>query len=77
MMSKIMVVLFIYLLLASCRSDVEQKKHNLQMAISSAQSLSCVHLCDPVDCSTPGLPVHHQLSEFSQTHGKRHKQKKI
>ena len=77
MMSKIMVVLFICLLLASGRSDVEQKKHNLQMAISSAQLLSCVQLCDPVDCSTPGLPVHHQLPEFSQTHGKRHKQKKI
>ena len=25
-------------------------------------------LCDPMDCSTPGLPVHHQLPEFSQTH---------
>ena len=25
-------------------------------------------LCDPVDCSTPGLPVHHQLSELTQTH---------
>ena len=25
-------------------------------------------LCDPMDCSTPGLPVHHQLPEFTQTH---------
>ena len=25
-------------------------------------------LCDPVNCSTPGLPVHHQLPEFTQTH---------
>ena len=25
-------------------------------------------LCDPVDCSTPGLPVHHQLLELAQTH---------
>ena len=24
--------------------------------------------CDPMDCSTPGLPVHHQLLEFTQTH---------
>ena len=24
--------------------------------------------CDPVDCSTPGFPVHHQLPEFTQTH---------
>ena len=28
----------------------------------------CLTLCDPMDCSTPGLPVHHQLPEFSQTH---------
>ena len=25
-------------------------------------------LCDPMDCSTPGLPVHHQLPEVAQTH---------
>ena len=25
-------------------------------------------LCDPMDCSMPGLPVHHQLPEFTQTH---------
>ena len=25
-------------------------------------------LCNPMDCSMPGLPVHHQLSEFTQTH---------
>ena len=25
-------------------------------------------LCDPMDCSTPGLPVHQQLLEFTQTH---------
>ena len=35
---------------------------------SSVQSLSHVRLCDPMDCSTPGLPVHHQLPEFTQTH---------
>ena len=35
---------------------------------SSVQSLSRVRLCDPMNCSTPGLPVHHQLSEFTQTH---------
>ena len=28
----------------------------------------CATLCDPMDCSTPGLPVHHQLLEFTQTH---------
>ena len=29
---------------------------------------SCPTPCDPMNCSTPGLPVHHQLSEFTQTH---------
>ena len=28
----------------------------------------CLTLCDPMDCSTPGLPVHHQLLKFTQTH---------
>ena len=35
---------------------------------SSVQSLSCVKLCNPMDWSTPGLPVHHQLPELTQTH---------
>ena len=35
---------------------------------SSVQSLSYVRLCNPMDCSMPGLPVHHQLLEFTQTH---------
>ena len=33
---------------------------------SVAQSFTT--LCDPMDCSIPGLPVHHQLPEFTQTH---------
>ena len=28
----------------------------------------CLTLCNPMNCSTPGLPVHHQLPEFTQTH---------
>ena len=31
-------------------------------------SQSCLTLCDPMDSSTPGLPVYHQLLEFTQTH---------
>ena len=31
-------------------------------------SQSCPTLCDPMNHSTPGLPVHHQLPEFTQTH---------
>ena len=39
-----------------------------QAQFSSYQSLSCVWLCDPKDCSMPGFPVHHQLLELAQTH---------
>ena len=38
----------------------------LQSVISVAQS--CLTLCDPMNHSTPGLPVHYQLPEFTQTH---------
>ena len=34
----------------------------------SSVSQSCLTLRDPMDCSTPGSPVHHQLPEFTQTH---------
>ena len=46
-----------------------------KMAISSVQfssvAQSCLTLCYPMNCSTPGLPVHHQLPEFTQTHVSR------
>ena len=34
----------------------------------SSVAQSCLTLCDPINRSTPGLPVHHQLPEFTQTH---------
>ena len=34
----------------------------------SSVTRSCLTLCDPMNCSTPGLPVHQQLLEFTQTH---------
>ena len=39
-----------------------------RISISSLQSLNRVRLCDPMDCSIPGFPAHHQLLEFTQTH---------
>ena len=44
------------------RKDME----NLYWFSSVAQS--CPTLCDPMNCSMPGLPVHHHLLEFTQTH---------
>ena len=39
----------------------------LSVQFSSVSQL-CLTLCDPMDCSTPGFPVHHQLPELAQTH---------
>ena len=41
--------------------------HREGVQFSSVAQL-CLTLCDPMDSSTPGLPVHHQLPEFAQTH---------
>ena len=50
------------------RADAEvEQPVGVGQSISSV-SHSCLTLCDPMDCSTPGLPVHHQLPEFTQTH---------
>ena len=42
------------------------KKANLYCFCSVAQS--CLTLCDPMNCSTQGFPIYHQLLELSQTH---------
>ena len=46
--------------------------HFLLYVFSSIQftsvTQSCLTPCNPMNCSTPGLPVHHQLPEFTQTH---------
>ena len=39
-----------------------------QFSSVSSVAQSCTTLCDPMNCSRPGLPVHHQLPEFTQTH---------
>ena len=39
----------------------------ISVQFSSVAQL-CPTLCDPINCSTPGFPVHHQLPEFTQTH---------
>ena len=48
-------------------SDSKESACNAGVQFSSVAQL-CPTLCDPMDCSTPGLPVHHQLLEFTQTH---------
>jgi len=49
-----------------------RRMYSSMVEIPSAQfssvTQSCPTLFDPMNCSTPGLPVHHQLPEFTQTH---------
>ena len=45
----------------------KKKKKEIYRQLSSVAQL-CPTLCDPMDCSTPGFPVHHQLPELAQTH---------
>ena len=46
------------------------ESHGVTSTVAQFSSVtqSCPTLCDPMNCSTPGLPVHHQLPEFIQTH---------
>ena len=48
----------------------QPQAHSFTQDVNQFSSLtqSCLTLCDPMDCSTPGLPVHHQLLEVAQTH---------
>ena len=48
-------------------TELEQKCHNSSGQFSSVAQ-SCPTLCDPLNRSTSGLPVHHQLPGFTQTH---------
>ena len=47
-------------------ANIEYSPASLVQFSSVAQS--CPALCNPMDCSTPGLPVHHQLPELAQIH---------
>ena len=68
----------IYFLYCICSSNnLYSYNHKLIHFLASCLNLyiqfdsvtqSCPTVCDPMNCSTPGLPVHHQLPEFTQTH---------
>ena len=46
-------------------------KESQYLVLISSLAQLCPTLCDPMNRSTPGLPVHHQLPEFTQTHAHR------
>ena len=51
-----------------CQLSYFKSQKKMLLKFSLVQLLSHVRLCDPMDCSMPGLPVHHQLPELTQTH---------
>ena len=57
---------FCYLYFANY-THVYPQLFSFSLSVSSVAQL-CPTLCDPMDCSMPGFPVHHQLPELAQTH---------
>ena len=61
-----------FLRLLTCGGHMSCLWWNMSVIMSHYQfnsvTQSCPTLCDPMNRSTPGLPVHHQLPEFTQTH---------
>ena len=56
-----------------CRHEIKRhlllgRKVMTNLVQFSSVAQSCPTLCDPMSCSTPALPVHHQFPEFTQTH---------
>ena len=78
--SNSVAVIFVLILLYKSLSLFPFLEHSLLSSLSlkdflylshaqfSSVAQSCLTLCKPMNCSMPGLPVHHQLSEFTQTH---------
>ena len=44
------------------------KSHQIRPDQIRSVAQSCLTLCDPMNCSMPGLPIHHHLPEFTHTH---------
>ena len=52
----------------SCDACLASLRSLVVRWLVSSVAQSCLTLCDPMDCSTPSFPVHHQLPELTQTH---------
>ena len=51
-----------------CQRYLWKRSTGIRSVQFTSVAQSCLTLCDPMNRSTPGLPVHHQLPEFTQTH---------
>ena len=56
---------YVWQMLTSMKGEINS---NTIIAQFNSVAQSCPTLCNPMNHSTPGLPVHHQLPEFTQTH---------
>ena len=54
--------------LPHCRQILHPLSYLEQGSVQFCSVQSCPAVCNPMDCSTPGVPVHHQLPELTQTH---------
>ena len=61
-------IMFLFCFHGYARKYIFSKLYTFMQGFSSVQSLNHVWLCDSMDSSTPGFPVHHQLLELAQTH---------
>ena len=70
--SKTIVILDLGITLIQCDlfvvNSICKESHFQIRSQFSSVAQSCPTLCDPMNCSRPGLPAHHQLPEFTQTH---------
>ena len=66
-MRKLLVTIGLFSILIIGVSTQVSKFRELYIQFSSVAQ-SFLTLCNPMDCSTPGLPVHHQLLDLAQTH---------
>ena len=57
----------VFKIISKIYKPLTRKTENGDVQFSSVAQ-SCPTLCDPMNCSTPGHPVHHQPPEFTQTH---------
>ena len=66
--SNLLWALRLFLYLSRCKQCCGGNNTCFSSVQFSSVAQSCPTLCNPMNCSTPGLPVHHQLPEFTQTH---------
>ena len=65
------IVTIYWIMNEHCRTLTPSPHYLFSSVQFSSVAQSCPTLCDPMNRSTPGLPVHHQLPEFTQTHAHR------